>query len=792
VKLPILPTPAAIAVFVVLLGVGAFGATRITIEKDVTKLLPERGEDSLVELARRFGMMRKVAVIVGPVEPGEEDRLFAAADAVAEALAKLDGVASVTNRVEMDEAKRAAAVVLGRAARLARVDGLPSGEAQLKERVARLKERLGAPEAMVLQEYLLQDPLGLGRDALQGLEAVGRGQGARVERGHLVSLDGRYALVFLDLSFDALDVERAAPFVEQLDRAIGGALKSAGASDVPVVSLGGVHFAAASATSLISDLKWSSIAITVLVAGVFLLFFRRLRLLPLALLPGLLGNAIAAGAMGFADQRVHALTLGFASTITGISIDYAIHLFHRALGETEGDTKARMKAALRAVVSPVTLGCATAVAAFLLVATSSFTSVRQLAAFAAISIGVSLLTALLLLPSLHRLVLGGSGSGLRELSERWSMWFVRLGGGAGAGPGRRTVVILVFAALAAIGAIGLSRATLSGDPKDLGYTPPELVARQDRLSKLFPGLADQALLVAEGSSRDEALVHNDALFAALLASGMKADVVVSVSPFLPSLASQERSREASAKLLGSGPESSRAALFAAGFTPSYVDGLGRMLEVPPIAPEDYRGTSLDRLVSEAIAQQNGRWYALTRVKGAAGVDALAQVAAAVPGCRVLSERGEASEALTALQRDLAWMLGIWGAVALILIAVVERSVLFSLRAILPPAFGVLAAVGLYGLLGRPLTPVASAALTMVLGLGINYGVYVEHEPAAESGRVAAAVFADALTTIVGFAALAFADNRAMADIGLMIVVGLTAAMLCATVALPALKERRMG
>jgi predicted exporter len=791
VKLPILPAPFAISVFVVLLGVGAFGATRITIETDVTKLLPKRGDGSLVELARRFGMMRKVAVVVGPAAKGDEDHLFAAADAVADAARKLDGVAAVTSRVDMAEAKNAAAVVLGRAARLARVDRLPQGEAQIGERVAQLKERLGAPEAIVLQEYLLKDPLGLGRDALKGLEAVGRGQGARVEGGHLVSLDGRYALVFLDLSFDAMDVERAAPFVEALDRAIGGALKAAGAADVPAVALGGVHFAAASASSLIADLKWSSVAITVLVAGVFLLFFRRLRLLLLALVPGLLGSAIAAGTMGFAGLRVHALTLGFASTITGISIDYAIHLFHRALGETEGDTRARMSAALRAVVGPVTLGCATAVAAFLLVATSEFTSVRQLAAFAAISVGVSLLTALFLLPSLHRLVLGGKGSGLRDTAERWSMWFVRLGGDGGTGPGRRAVVILVFAAIAAIGAFGLSRATLSGDPKDLSYTPPDLVARQAELAKLFPGLADQALLVAEGGSRDEALARNDALFAALLASGVKEDDVVSVSPFLPSLASQKRSLAASSALLAPGQHGARAAMAAAGFSPSFVEGLGVMLDVPPIEPSDYRGTALDRLVTEAIAQQGGRWYVLTRVKGGVAIDAFARVAASVPGCRALSERGEAREALTALHRDLAWMLGIWGVVALVLIAVVERSLLFSLRAVLPPAFGVLAAVGLYGLLGRPLTPVASAALTMVLGLGINYGVYVEHEPVAERGRVAAAVFADALTTIVGFAALAFADNRAMSDIGLMIVVGLTAAMLCAMIALPALKARRM-
>jgi predicted exporter len=790
VKLPILPTPIAIAVFVVLLGVGAFGATRITIEKDITKLLPEQGSGSLVELARRFGMMRKVAVVVGPAADGSEDRLLATADAVAAAAAKLDGVASVTSRVNMDDAKRAAAVVLGRAARLARVDKLPRDEAEIAARVAQLKERLGAPEGIVLQEFLLEDPLGLGRDALKGLEAVGRGQGARVERGRLVSLDGRYALVFLDLSFDALDVERAAPFVAALDRAVDGARRSAGATDVPVVALGGVHFAAASASSLISDLKWSSIAITVLVAGVFLLFFRRLRLLPLALLPGLLGNAVAAGAMGFAGLRVHALTLGFASTITGISIDYAIHLFHRALGETEGDSGTRMRAALRAVAAPVTLGCATAVAAFLLVATSAFTSVRQLAAFAAISVAVSLLTALLLLPSLHRLLLGGKGTGLRDTAERWSRWFMRLGGDR-TGIGGRAAVILAFAALAAVAAFGARGVTLSGDPRDLSYTPPALVERQATLSRLFPGIADQALLVAEGRSRDEALARNDALFAALTASGVKEDEVVSVSPFLPSAASQGKSLEASAKLLGPGAGGARAALAAAGFAPSYVEGLGAMLDVPPIAPADYRGTSLDALVSEAVTQQNGTWYVLTRVRGPASVDALAKIAASVPGCRLLSERLAARDTLVTLQKDLAWMLGIWGVVALVLIAAVERSPLFALRAVLPPAFGVLAAVGLYGLLGRPLTPVASAALTMVLGLGINYGVYVEHEPAAERGRVAAAVFADALTTIVGFAALAFADNRAMSDIGLMIVVGLTAAMLCAMVALPALKGGRV-
>ena len=97
--------------------------------------------------------------------------------------------------------------------------------------------------------------------------------------------------------------------------------------------------------------------------------------------PGLLGNAIAWGSAGSAYTRS---PWDSPSTIT-ISIDYAIHLYHRALGETEGDTgRPHGRAALQAVVGPVTLGVHhRGAAAFLLVAASSFTSVRQLAANAA-------------------------------------------------------------------------------------------------------------------------------------------------------------------------------------------------------------------------------------------------------------------------------------------------------------------------------------------------------------------------------------------------------------------------
>jgi predicted exporter len=739
-------------------------------------------------------MMRKVAVVIGPSKDGKMDAVYAASDRIREALSKLDGVSSVTSRVDMSEAKAAAEAVLSHAARLVRPEDIPKSASDMEARINSLKERLAAPEAMIMGEYLLKDPFGLGRSALVALEAVGRAQGARVENGRLVSIDGRHALIFLDLSFDAFDVERATPFVEELDRTIEGAMRSARASDIPYLALGGVHFAAASKASFMSDLTMCSIGITVLVAAVFLLFFRRLRLLVAALVPGLLGGAVAAGVMGFASMRVHALTLGFASTITGISIDYAIHLFHRALagakgsqfGDSEEDTKTRMIRALQISAGPVTIGCATAVAAFLLTATSDFISVRQLAVFASISITVSLLTSLFLLPSFHRLLLGGKGPHLRDFSERCSKAFVRVAG-TGASLRKRTLVIVVFAVLFCLSAFGITRVTLSGDPKYLGYTPPALKNRQAEIARLFPGASDQTLITAEGETEDAALARNDALYDALRGAGIPKEDIVSISPFAPALSSQSRSLEASKKLLSQNSPG-RAALLLAGFQGEYVDGIGAMIKASPLLPKDYQGTGLSRMVTESIAKQNGKWYVMTRIQNTVAVDRLTAVADRISGCRLVSERLETSRAFIVMQGDLIRMMGIWGIAALVLIAVVKRSVLFSLRAVLPPVFGVLAAAGLFGFLGKPLTPVASAALTMVLGLGINYGVYVENEPLSGLDNAAGAIFADALTTIVGFLVLAFAKNPAMADIGIIVTFGLTAAMFCAVIALPALRS----
>jgi len=774
------PRTATLIVLVIATAGGLAGA-RLTLVEDITALLPKIGGRgaSTVALARRFGLMRKLVVVVGP-----GDGLHTAAAAVEGALASVDGIGDVHGSVDEGAARGAAELLLDQAPRLHRPGLAPLSPSELGGRLADLKQRLAVPEAIVMQPYLLKDPLGLARGALLGLESAGKSLGATVDRGRLVSADRRHALVVAELRFDPLDLTRSQRFLGELDLA----LDRVTVGGVPVMALSGAHFVVASSGTIIADVTQAFVLTSILVLAVFLLFFRRVRLLPAALLPGGLGIAAALVVMALMGEELHALTLGFAATITGISVDYAIHLLHRAGTEPGEATGTRMDGALRAVSRPVVLGCLTTFGALVLVATSGFTGIRQLALFAAVSLPVAMGVTLFIVPAYHRLLLGGAKPSSIRAPGRLGL----LVSGGWTAP--RGLVVAIAVAVLAAGVAGGTRVRLSGDPREMGAVDPGLTAREEKVREVFPGLTDQAFVVASGVTLDGALEANDLLYERLRGAGIAADEVISVSPFLPSIATQEASVKAVRLLFGQGPVGRRTAeeFDRAGFRPEYLEQLRGSVEVASITSEMFAGTSLAPMVSDALVADEDGFHVLTRVRAAddPAVERLGEIAASVGGCRIASERLEARNALETLQRELVRMLGTWLVAAFLLLAITERSLVFGIKAALPALLGVAAAVGLFGFLDRPLTAVASAGMTLVMGLGIDYGIFMLSPSARPLERTAGAVLASALTTLAAFGVLSLAATRAMADLGLIILIGVSVALLTALFLLPALSRGR--
>jgi predicted exporter len=603
-----------------------------------------------------------------------------------------------------------------------------------------------------------------------------------------MSADGRYSMVFAEVAFDPLEVERSAGFVEQLDDRVRAALDGADCAELEFAALGGPHFVVASSGTMIRDVRLAFAITAVGVLLVFAFFLGRLRLLPVALLPGGVGIGVALGVMGLIDAEVHALTIGFAAAVTGISVDYAIHLLHRALHRGGDDTEQRIRGALGAVWRPVVLGCATTVVAFVVVSFTGFPGIRQLAIFSSISVPVALVATMFVLPPFHRLLLGGkpiAGSVAGRLSSAMSRYQT-----APSSPARRLAVIGCFAAVCGVAVWLAGGVTLSGDPRDMGYRDPEINRREELVRSLFPGLIGQSVVVAAGTTAERALEVNDAVYEALIDGGFAADRIVSISPFLPAPSTQQRALAAAADLLDDG--ATRRAFVEVGFRPEYYQQLREGVAVPPLTARDFAGTTLGDLVHDSLRRDGDEHVVTTRALTAddSELERLARVVESVRGASLVSERLQVRGALEAMQLEIAAMLGIWLVAALVLVSLAMRSPLAGLRAALPAVFGVVAAAGLFGVLGRPLTPIAAPGFTLVMGLGIDYGIFMQGRRELTIGEASPAVLASALTTLAAFGALAVARTRAMADLGLIIMVGVGAGVLAALLLVPALSPAR--
>ena len=119
-----------------------------------------------------------------------------------------------------------------------------------------------------------------------------------------------------------------------------------------------------------------------------------------------------------------------------------------------------------------------------------------------------------------------------------------------------------------------------------------------------------------------------------------------------------------------------------------------------------------------------------------------------------------------------------------------REVLFVL---LPLVLTMILTVAACLALGVPLNLANVIAVPLVLGLGIAFGIYLVLRVREQGSLVdvirsstSQAVLFSALTSMASFGALSFSRHPGMASLGLLLVVALTLALVCALVVLPAL------
>ncbi len=124
-------------------------------------------------------------------------------------------------------------------------------------------------------------------------------------------------------------------------------------------------------------------------------------------------------------------------------------------------------------------------------------------------------------------------------------------------------------------------------------------------------------------------------------------------------------------------------------------------------------------------------------------------------------------------------MGLGGVLVLTVLWLRYRSIGRALLAFLPCALVALATLGLFGLLGQPVNLPGVVSLVLIMGMGVDYGVFVM-DSARDPSRLAPTLLSlvvSCCTTLFVFGTLALSQHVALRSMGMTIGTGIALALL---------------
>lgn len=480
------------------------------------------------------------------------------------------------------------------------------------------------------------------------------------------------------------------------------------------------------------------------------LTFRSLQPIALVALSLVIGTAAAISVTGMLFGQVHLLTLIFGASLVGVAEDYGFHYFAARQGQPVTDRHH----VLRRLLPGLTLALLTSALAYLALGLAPFPGLRQIAVFSVIGLTAAFLTVVCWFPWLDRSPLPDTRFARRvgDSLSRWPVWQADRRG------------LLMAAALTVLIAGGLVRLGSSDDLRQLQNTPAELMAEQLAVSRLLGVPSPAQFYLVEAADADTVLMREeqlktrlDTLIASNRLTGYRA-----VSDWLPSA---QRQREDA--LLVQDAEATALA--------SVADATGETLSRPavtttPMTWQDWQsGPAAAVVPGQWLGRIADRHYSVVLLHGVtpALTPTLADTANGLTGVRWIDSTRDYSNLLGRYRISMTWLL--LAAYVAVLGALCLRFGRSAWRAWLPTLLGSLLTVALLGWLGMPLQLFHVLALVLLLGMGIDYGIFLLEHPDDRSAWLAVALAG--ISTMLAFGLLALSSTPALSAFGITMLLG---------------------
>ncbi|MDN4058072.1 MMPL family transporter [Massilia sp. YIM B02769] len=734
---------------------------RIAPDTDILALLPLDERDPVLQQSFTHmvdSAQQRVVVLVGAKDWNDAGR---AADAYRKVLAphgaliSFDAMGDESQANWLSSLQPHAAVLIGAAQ-----------EKELREQparfwtesaLARLYSAFSGPKLGAFRD----DPFGLFAGWAQ--ERAGETP-VRPRDGRLfVAGEGReYVLLTYTLKPSAFSLGAQQSVVPLLDAAKAAAHAAVPSSEI--ITAGVILHAAAAGAQASREVHTIGAGSLVGIVLLTWLTFRSVKPISLTLLSIGVGFLGALSLCWLLFGRIHLLTLVFGASLIGVAQDYGIYfLCHRLGAGREVDSPAL----LRRLLPGLGLTLLAAVIGYLGLALTPFPGLRHMAVFSALGLVFAWLTVVCWFPALIKadtLKPGWLARRYRGAILRWPRFSM-------------TPRSLVLVALLAVFAVaGWSRLKTNDDIRSLQSSPPQLVSDQIKLGKLLDAPSPVQYYLVRGATTEDVLQREEALKRRL-------DVLIgqdhiagyqALSNWVPSKQTQgARLALVDDKLLGdAGPLAVLA--HEIGEDPDWVAQTRAHLKrsAQPVALDAFMRTPASQPWRHLwLGEVEGVHASIVALRGMryASIPVLARASEGLTGVQWVDKVGGISSVLGRYRADMGWV--VLGAYLVVFLVLLPRYRGRTWRVLAPTALASVLTVAAIGLLGQGLMLFHVLALMLLLGVGVDYGIFMQEEHADAGDAPWLAVGLSAASAILSFGLLGLSGTPALQAFGMTMLVG---------------------
>lgn len=761
----------------------AYCALNLRLGTNLQHFMPDSGRSRLAEISSRLTDSAFTRTMVLSVKSSTLENSIAAVRDLAEIMRDDPGVAWVRTGVNSTQIEEVFKLYFPRRLLFLsdnperEIPGLLNDDA-LHERARALKAELASPLSDLLAKIAPADPLGSFRAIAERLRASE--SSLELIDGQFAIREGNYAIAMLSTRESAFDSGAQMRLLAKLDASFEAIAVRRG-GELRLETAGANRFAVAAEQSVKRDVYAIGICSFLGVAALFFLFIGGWRAFLIVSVPPLAGILVATSCGLVILGNIDGLTMAFGASLMGIAIDYSNHLLiHNRLSaspETPSITVQRIRPSL-------TLGAATTIASFGGLAVTAFPAFREMSLFAAIGVGAALLASLKVLPAL--LPFSPALPGRSAVVAAW------LGDRLLALERAPRALLFAPIALLPVAAIALTKLEWVDDMSELTNFPEAMLDEGRRVRERVSSMDSSRFAIGVAQDRTSAVELNDRIAEQieLAIDAGELEASHTLHSLLWSEALQRRNWElvsADSTL----PARLDAAFVAEGFRPGAFREFDEALRgstPSPLSVADLEASPLADFLAPFLIPLGEEIAVISYLRGLRSPEALRARLEPIGDVYLLDQGTFVDDIYSEFRVATLQQIGVGAILVLCILTLRYRHWRPVLAAFLPSVIAAALLLAILALLGVRANLLHAMSLIMVMGMGVDYGIFLVDSARDRQtlGATMLSLMMSCLTTAFVFGTLAVSSQPALRAIGVTTGLGILLCYLLAPVTLAAM------